>query len=231
MGALTLVLVIACRCAPQALLAHGVWGARARPLGIGLLPQACMHACTRALWSELPALQAPTAHQTAPASHAGVQPGPRVGARVCGYAGCLGVKLGCHARGLHGCAPQRRPGHAGHRVHAGVQGDGRAPCTRCYPTCCPTASAAWETGGSCFSPTLSVLTSCAPLPPTPLPPPWLQILTSNAPGAQATAVQRATAKATMLGSVALSLAMHKLMPGVYRAPVYLLDGLRDARVP
>lgn len=231
MGALTLVLVIACRCAPQALLAHGVWGARARPLGIGLLPQACMHARARSgLSSQHCRLRPPTkprlrhtqgcnlalesvrvfaATLDASGSNLDVTPGAFTAARLNDVQAMQDIEYMQVRREMGG---RHAPG-------------------RCYPTCCPTASAAWETGGSCFSPTLSVLTSCATLPPTPLPPPWLQILTSNAPGAQATAVQRATAKATMLGSVALSLAMHKLMPGVYRAPVYLLDGLRDARVP
>ncbi len=35
----------------------------------------------------------------------------------------------------------------------------------------------------------------------------------------------------MLGSALLTLGLHKLMPSSFPAPVYLLDGLRDARVP
>jgi len=59
----------------------------------------------------------------------------------------------------------------------------------------------------------------------------LQILSSNAPGASASRLERLKAKATMIGSALLTLGLHKLMPGSFPAPVYLLDGLRDARVP
>ncbi|KAF5831619.1 hypothetical protein DUNSADRAFT_12810 [Dunaliella salina] len=60
---------------------------------------------------------------------------------------------------------------------------------------------------------------------------YMQILSSNAPGATASALERMSAKATMLGSALLTLGLHKLMPSSFPAPVYLLDGLRDARVP
>lgn len=59
----------------------------------------------------------------------------------------------------------------------------------------------------------------------------LQILSSNAPGATASPLERFNAKATMIGSAVLTLSLHKLFPSSFPAPVYLLDGLRDARVP
>lgn len=60
---------------------------------------------------------------------------------------------------------------------------------------------------------------------------FMQIITSNAPGVNASPVTRIIAKATMLGSAVLTLMMHKLFPSSFPAPVYMLDGLRDARVP
>ncbi|KAF5831616.1 hypothetical protein DUNSADRAFT_12808 [Dunaliella salina] len=60
---------------------------------------------------------------------------------------------------------------------------------------------------------------------------YMQILSSNAPGANANALEQMIAKATMLGSALFSQGLHKLMPSSFPAPVYLLDGLRDARVP
>lgn len=122
----------------------------------------------------------------------------------------------------------RRGALGGGRSAGGAKGH-TPQCAACtQPAACYRVAAAVTQPLHTSSPPLRNLPATPRVPLRARTPPP-QILCSNAPGAAAPPLERLAARATMLGSAALSLGAHKL--GLAAPPVYLLAGLRDARVP